>query len=233
MPITFPSHAAAVLPLKVWRPRWFDGVALVVGSAAPDLSYALDGSRLERPIAGGQATFALAHSWPWFALWALPVTFLCAALIRRAAPTIAAHLPARPEFLALRDYGVLALSRPGWPVTAVSAVLGAASHVLWDRLADHGWLDPASSLAGAVITVGLLVHIGRRRLLRAWHGSPPAVEVRPLLFWSVAGLAAALGLAGAAMLPGAGLAHTTGARLLWVLALAVLLASVVVRIARR
>jgi hypothetical protein len=119
-------------------------------------------------------------------------------------------------------------------VTSVSAVLGAASHVLWDRLADRGWLDPASSLAGAVITVGLLVHIGRRRLLRAWHGSPPpAVASRPLLFWSVAGLAAALGLAGAAMLPGAGLAHTMGARLLCVPALALLLASVVVRIARR
>ena len=36
MPATFPSHAAAVLPLKLWRPRWFDGVALVVGSMAPD-----------------------------------------------------------------------------------------------------------------------------------------------------------------------------------------------------
>jgi len=43
MPATFPSHAAAVLPLKLWRPRWFDGVALVVGSMAPDLGYPLVG----------------------------------------------------------------------------------------------------------------------------------------------------------------------------------------------
>jgi hypothetical protein len=36
MPLTFPSHAAAVVPLKLWRRRWFDGVALVIGSAAPN-----------------------------------------------------------------------------------------------------------------------------------------------------------------------------------------------------
>jgi len=41
VPLTFPSHAAAIAPLKLWRPRWFDGVALVVGSAAPDFGYAL------------------------------------------------------------------------------------------------------------------------------------------------------------------------------------------------
>ncbi|MFF5265545.1 DUF4184 family protein [Actinomadura viridis] len=41
VPLTFPSHAAAVMPLKFWRPRWFDGVALVVGSTAPDLPFAV------------------------------------------------------------------------------------------------------------------------------------------------------------------------------------------------
>lgn len=35
VPLTFPSHAAAVMPLKPARPRWFDGVALVAGSTAP------------------------------------------------------------------------------------------------------------------------------------------------------------------------------------------------------
>ena len=41
MPLTFPSHAAAVLPLKLWRPVRLDGVALVIGSTTPDLPYAL------------------------------------------------------------------------------------------------------------------------------------------------------------------------------------------------
>ncbi|WP_367319789.1 DUF4184 family protein [Streptomyces sp. HUAS ZL42] len=41
MPLTFPSHAAAVMPLKIRRPHWFDGVALVVGSTVPDLPYAV------------------------------------------------------------------------------------------------------------------------------------------------------------------------------------------------
>jgi hypothetical protein len=31
VPMTFPTHPVAVLPLKLWRPRWFDGVALVLG----------------------------------------------------------------------------------------------------------------------------------------------------------------------------------------------------------
>jgi hypothetical protein len=35
MPLTFPSHALAVLPLKIRWPCYFDGVALVVGSAVP------------------------------------------------------------------------------------------------------------------------------------------------------------------------------------------------------
>ena len=40
MPLTFPAHQAVVVPLKLWRPRWFDGVALVVGAGSPDLLYA-------------------------------------------------------------------------------------------------------------------------------------------------------------------------------------------------
>lgn len=40
MPLTFPSHAAAVLPLKLLQPSRLDGVALVIGSTTPDLPYA-------------------------------------------------------------------------------------------------------------------------------------------------------------------------------------------------
>ena len=77
MPLTFPSHAAAVLPLKLWRPRWFDGVALVVGSAAPDFPYALD------PYLKIHA-----HTW-WGLVWfCIPVTIAVSWLVRRAAPAV-------------------------------------------------------------------------------------------------------------------------------------------------
>jgi hypothetical protein len=94
MPATFPAHPAAVLSLKLWRPAWFDGVALTLGSMAPDLAYTLDGSWLERPFPGIPPLWQLAHSLPWFLAWALPVTLLLCALIRFSAPSLAAHLPA-------------------------------------------------------------------------------------------------------------------------------------------
>jgi len=36
MPLTFPSHAAAVLPLYLLAPRLLHPTALVLGSMAPD-----------------------------------------------------------------------------------------------------------------------------------------------------------------------------------------------------
>jgi hypothetical protein len=124
VPATFPSHAAAGLPFKLAWPRRFDGVALVVGTAAPDMYYALNGYVVVPPTHNLAGLF-------WFAL---PVTLLATALIRRAAPVVAAHLPAWPGWLALPDYGVLGRVRHRWYVTVYSALLGAATHVAWD-----GW----------------------------------------------------------------------------------------------
>ncbi|MEU8007289.1 DUF4184 family protein [Catellatospora sp. NPDC049111] len=212
MPLTFPSHAALPLPLKLWRPRWFDGVALTVGAASPDLAYALDGS--------GLPVFPLSHQWPGLFLFCLPVTLAGALLVRRAAPVVAAHLPSRPAVLALRDYGVLGATRPALAVSAVSALLAAASHLLWDRVTEPApVLDLASTAGGAIAALALAVHVGRRRLLRAWHGAPPARPVRPALFWTVAAMVTAAAAALSSQLPGAFLLHTTGARLLLGLAL--------------
>jgi len=36
-----PSHQAPVIPLKRWRPHWFSGLALVLGTLAPDLVFIL------------------------------------------------------------------------------------------------------------------------------------------------------------------------------------------------
>ncbi|WP_144120055.1 DUF4184 family protein [Catellatospora sichuanensis] len=207
MPLTFPSHAALPLPLKLWRPRWFDGVALTVGAASPDLAYALDGS--------GLPVFPLSHQWPGVILFCLPVTLAGALLVRRSAAVVAAHLPRWPAALALRDYGVLGTTRPAFAVSALSALLAAASHLVWDRLTEPApVLDLASTVGGALAALALAVQVGRHRLLRAWHGAPPARPVRPGLFWSVATTVTAASAVVAAQLPGAFLPHTTGARLL-------------------
>ena len=83
MPLTFPTHAAAVLPLKLWRPRWFDGVALVTGSAAPDVTHALTGY--------GVDLTPRTHTVPGVFLWCVPTAMVAAWITRRVAPGIAAR----------------------------------------------------------------------------------------------------------------------------------------------
>ncbi|MGI5175491.1 DUF4184 family protein [Dactylosporangium sp. CA-152071] len=212
MPLTFPTHPAAVLPLKVWRPRWFDGVALVTGSVAPDLAYVLDGS--------GLPVWPLSHQLPGLVVWCLPVAVAVAWLIRRAAPVLAAHLPGSG------DYGVLGPHRPSWPVTVSSALLGAASHLALDRLElAVPWSEYVMHVLGALGLAATVGWIRRGRLLRRWHGDPLPRRRRPPLFWTVA-CAVTLPLAALTpLLPGASLPHTTGARLLCAVAAGLLAAS--------
>jgi hypothetical protein len=210
VPLTLPTHPIAVLPLKVWRPRWFDGVALVVGAVAPDLPMAVDGYPL----------VVRAHAWTAPLWWAVPVALVMGPVIRWTAAAVAAHLPAAGP-LHLRDYGVLARVRHRWWITAGSAALGAYSHILWDSVthatinhrpiplrgltseAVPGWLwyevlSKASNAVGLIGALALIVHIGRTRSLRHWHGEPPEVTRRPALFW---GTLIAVVAAGAATLP--------------------------------
>ncbi|MET7424992.1 DUF4184 family protein [Dactylosporangium sp. NPDC005555] len=211
MPLTFPSHPAAVLPLKVWRPRWFDGVALVAGSTAPDLAYALDGS--------GLPVWPLSHQLPGLVVWCLPVTVAVVWLTRRAAPVLAAHLPGLAAFGALGRW-------PAWPVTVSSALLGAASHLALDRVEFLlPWSEYVMHALGALGFAAVVAHIGRRRLLRFWHGDPPPRNRRPVLFWTVAAAVTLPLVAVTPFLPGAAQAHTTGARLLCAVAGGLLAAS--------
>ena len=241
MPMTLPTHPIAVVPLKLWRPHWFDGVALVIGAMAPDFAYAEDGYGLT------------IHSHAWHAplWWALPLTLILAPVVRWAAPAIVAHLPAGGP-LAIQDYGVLARVRHRIPVSAVSAVLGGITHIVWDAFAhpavdgrrvifpvlqDRVWpglplwhaVALASDTAGFVVGALLIVHIGRRRLLRRWHGEPPVTAPRPALFWSVAGLVFVLGLASLPLQP-VRLLHDQAIRVVLVGALALLAGSAAVRV---
>jgi hypothetical protein len=201
MPLTFPSHAAAVLPLKFARRRWFDGVALVIGSAAPDFPYSLS------PYLNYNA-----HTWTGLVLFCVPATVLLTILTRAAAPAVVAHLPGwrvlRP--FALRDYAALAGRRHRLAVTALSAWLGAVSHRLWD-LVTHGanasrgttqltfldaeafagqpwWrvLHYGSSVLGGLAVLAAALHIARTGWLRAGAGPAPLPRARPRLFWTAA-----------------------------------------------
>jgi uncharacterized protein DUF4184 len=223
MPATFPAHPAAVLPLKIRWPRRFDGVALVIGSMAPDLAYPLDGTWWERPHPALPPTYQIAHSWWGLLAWCLPVTLVCAYVVRRAAPAIAAHLPARPRTLALQDYGAIGRSRPAWFITVWSALLGAATHLVWDRLAD-GPYDLPSSVLGGLATLAMLVVIGRRRLIALWHGAAPPVPVRRGVFWTIIVAVVGAGALVSPHLPGASLPHTAVVRLLIVVACGFILA---------
>jgi hypothetical protein len=218
MPATVPSHQAAVLPLKLRYPRAFDGVALVVGSAAPDVVYTVDSLGV---TVGG-------HAWHAQFWCSLPLTLVLGWLIRRAAPFVAAHLPDGRPF-ALRDYGVLATVRHPLRVTVLSALLGAFSHIAWDSFthpytavlgglsqipalhrtafAGQPWwrvLHLVSELVGTAVVLAAAWRIGRGRLLLAWHGPAPDVARRPALFWSVAAVAGAAAFAVAYVVPGMG-----------------------------
>jgi hypothetical protein len=207
MPLTLPTHPVAVLPLKLWRPRWFDGVALVIGAVAPDLAYAAD----------GYGVTIHSHAWHAPLWWAVPLALVGGRLVRWMAPVVAAHLPAGGR-LALRDYGVLGGVRHPWRVTAWSAALGAVSHIVWDAF-THPYVDGGrllfpwlhhpvtpgmpwwellvrvSDLIGFAVGLGLMLHLGRARLLRRWHGPPPPAPRRPAVFWAAASTVVGAGLA--------------------------------------
>jgi hypothetical protein len=244
MPLTLPTHPLAVVPLKMWRPRWFDGVALTLGAIAPDVAYAAEGYGLTID----------SHAWHAPLWWALPLTLLGAPVVRWAAAPVAAHLPAAGP-LRLRDYGVLATVRHPWRVTAWSAVLGALSHLLWDAVTHPAitggriplpplaaqtpvglpwWylISMVSDLVGFVAGAALAVHIGRSGLLRRWHGAPPDVARRPVRFWAATCTVLAAGFALVAVLPGE-LFHVTGVRSMLVVGLALLAGAVAIRVPSR
>ncbi|MGW4245963.1 DUF4184 family protein [Nocardia sp. NPDC004722] len=245
VPLTFPSHALAVLPLKIRWPRRLDGVALVVGSAVPDASY---------PVAG---FFSMpeTHALPALLWWCLPVGIVATGVIRWGAGPIAAHLPRFGGF-DLPAYGVLGVVRYRWYITGYSILIGAVTHDFWDGFTHdpaggHGWgvarfpvllrpspigrpwwyaLQQTSTVAGAALAIGVFYYIGRRGLLRAWHGNPPATRRAPTRFWTTAGLAAVLMLSLIPLMPLAFQPFVVGVRLLYVAALALLAGAVSVRL---
>ncbi|MEI2639913.1 MAG: DUF4184 family protein [Microthrixaceae bacterium] len=212
MPLTFPAHQAAVLPLKLRWPDRIDGTALCVAAAAPDLSY---------PV-----LLLEGHSLLGVAVFAIPLTLVACAVLRSGvARVVAANFPDLGP-LRVRSYGVISARRPAFWQTLSSAVIGSVSHIAIDTLthADRFGaralgLDRLAFVAprlgpqtiadvlqilghsvGSLIGIALFVHIGRHRLLERWYGNEAVADarsVRPelpqrLRFWAVAAITAAL-----------------------------------------
>jgi hypothetical protein len=195
MPFTFLPHQAAVLPLKLARPRWFSGTALVFGSMAPDLPYFIFGRSLRD----------LGHSLPGQLLFCLPAALFLTWVFRRwLARPLALHLPEGGEYH-LREYHLLGGGMDGRyaAFAAPSALVGSLSHIVWDSFTHaSGWaarhlefplwpvaeigghtlhayqlMQHGSTLVGGAATLWMLRTIGRRRLLREWAGEVRECEL--------------------------------------------------------
>lgn len=175
VPFTFLAHQAPVMPLVARRGGGWDGVALVMGTIAPDLAYVTVG---------------------WgYGPWGIPLWFEGHRLAH--VPTVAALacvltlvvrrvvLPVAPLLLPdsgpwhLRDLWYLSRSRSAWWVTAGSAVVGVLTHLALDAF-THGypgaWLAQITlTLVGIAVTLRYLRRIGQRRLWRRPAIEPPTL----------------------------------------------------------
>jgi hypothetical protein len=119
MPIT-PAHAAAAWPLHRLSAR-LSTAALVIGTAAPDLEYVL------RMAPRGK----FGHSAPGLFLFCLPVTLLLWWAWRSAVrPSLVPLLP--PRIRAAAEASDTARTIDALPMAVLSALIGAATHIVWD-----------------------------------------------------------------------------------------------------
>ncbi|HXK10913.1 MAG TPA: DUF4184 family protein, partial [Vicinamibacteria bacterium] len=147
MPWMIPSHQAPVLPLKRWRPEWFSGLGLVLGTAAPDLAFVLTLDPNGAPVS---------HTLAGLFLVALPMVIVLHALSTWLVfPWLLPRLPGGPPL----HLHALARSRPATDPrsllrVAVSGILGAATHVFIDGFThgDHsGWALPLLPALGTKV----------------------------------------------------------------------------------
>ena len=223
MPLTFLSHQAPVLPLKLRWPRHVDGTALVIGSMIPDLLFVIHGTDN-----GVDSHGVLAQLWV-----CAPLTVVLTIVTKRViAGVLGPHLPARGRF-DLQAYGRLGAwtvprSLDRWAILATSALLGCYSHLVLDAF-THNWgygaellglsgvvlwsppawipttkllyltdvLQAVFSVVGIALVVRQLRTIAERRLLATSY--PDAVALVPTpasrrILWSVTAGAALFGL---------------------------------------
>ncbi len=127
MPFT-PAHTAVVLPFLRWR--HLSATGLVVGSVAPDFEYFLKFS-----VDGIHG-----HTWAGLVYYDLPLTAVLSLLFHHlAARNLILSMPPfiQSRFIDVLDTPFLTILKTK-PITfIVSALIGSASHILWDAF-THG-----------------------------------------------------------------------------------------------
>ena len=184
MPLTLFAHQVPTMGMKMARPRWFDGTALCVGSMAPDFAYSV-------------SSYADVDTHWWDGFWAvdLPIALVATLMVRWFAASVAgAHLPDLGGFR-LHSWRVLHRRPPRWWVTAISLVLGVATHIGLDSFTHPrragtkllgyddiefqlwGTTEPLAGVFqlightfGSMVGLWLLLLIGKRHLLERWYG---------------------------------------------------------------
>lgn len=125
MPFTF-SHPGAVLPLGFLPKRYFSMTALVIGSIAPDFEYFF---RM-------RAISYYSHRWSGMLWFDLPLIIILAFIFHSMVrDRLIENLPG---FISKRVVRFKGFDWPGYfkknyPIVLLSAIIGAASHLLWDR----------------------------------------------------------------------------------------------------
>lgn len=213
MPVTFPAHQALVLPLKL---RWpgLDGVALCIGSAAPDLAYIFLHTNWQV-----DAHYTWAVVW-----WGLTITLVLGWWLRRGLFAHAALWAPAAWQPGLQRSAVRPWSRRNAVHAVVGAAVGIASHVGWDSFTHTSspvsdrirvlnrivvtspvpmtlaqTLQYAGHIVGSVLALWLLVRVWRRTAQpNAASGpacgalSPPRVAMVRLLIAMLLGAVATL-----------------------------------------
>jgi hypothetical protein len=148
MPYPF-AHPAAALALAPLMGRLAVPSALVIGTIAPDLWYAL-------PFVPS-ASHHVSHSMSGLLLFCLPVSVAAYLLFHLLLKDAFVSLLPPPLGARLRHFAVKGL--PAAPLHAVlaSLVLGTLSHLAWDGVTKShvagtvNWLQHASTLLGTVL----------------------------------------------------------------------------------
>jgi len=129
MPWTF-AHPAAIAPLRSLCPRWLSFPALILGAMAPDISYYIGMHGQWR---------AFCHTPEGILTACLPVCLLLLALLLRFAAPLTVLLP-EPHRTLVRGQLQPPPHAPwrAFAVAALSVLIGAATHVLWDSFTHPG-----------------------------------------------------------------------------------------------
>jgi hypothetical protein len=142
MPMTA-AHPLAVLPLRRWR---LDTTCLVIGSMSPDFEYFL---RVEE-------VSSVSHTLLGLLYFCVPITIAAAYLFHRVLKRPALQVaPWRTRFAMFAE-------RP-WPtqplwILALSALIGAATHWLWDGITHADGYGPTHLAFLRIQVHGMLVH---------------------------------------------------------------------------